>query len=999
MRTKLLLFTVVLILFFTGSVIAQGTTVKGVVISGEDLNPLAGVNIIVKNTLKGTTTDLDGVYLLEDVSPEDILVFMYVGFSDVEETVGDREEVNVRLTPQALSTEAIVVIGYGTQKRKEVTSAISSIDEGAFTHGAITDPQALLQGRIPGVHMTSSNGDLGAASVIQIRGGTSVSAGNSPLYVIDGVPIDNSSVMPEGVEISEGTMDNPMDLLNPQDIASIDVLKDASASAIYGARGGNGVILITTKEGQPGGLVLNYNGWASIKSQTEKLDFLNASEYKSFATQAGATPDMGDKTTDWQDEIVRDAFSQNHSISFSSGTENTSYLVSLGYLDEQGIVLNSERQRILVRLNLTHKMLDGKLRLGLRMNPSYIKRNNTPFNQVAGYYGGVFTNVYKMNPTQPVYNSDGSYFEYPGSTTIRNPVALVNEIKDETETMLIFANTTAEYDFIPELTWKINLGLNRTVVSRNTYQPTILPYAAAFGGRADVMNNTRQNVLFETTLNYRLDIDAGQRLEAWAGYTFQEFDNFQSAATGQDYVTDGWDYNNLAGGADFTVRPESWRDSNRLISFLGRATYSLHGKYLFNATVRQEGSSRFGEDNKWGTFPSASVGWRLSEESFMQGMGSLSDLKLRLSYGITGNQDIGNYRSLVILGPGANAVIGDEVKTGVASTQLANPDLKWEETTQTNLGIDFGFIENKISGSIDLYTKTTDDLLIEYAVPQPAVVETAIDNAGKVKNEGIEIMLNSINIASGDWFWKTSLNFTSNRNEVVSLGTREFIMTGQIGGAGLSDTQAQIVLPGEPLYTFFGPKFLGYDEDGAEILSNHPGNSMANSGPLNDGRFILGNARPDWTLGFTSITQWKKWDFRFFINWVYGNDILNNTAMEYQRPSNVFNGINLLSGAVDDVNNGMDPGATTAYSDRFIEDGSFIRLQNVTVGYSFDTAWFRTLRVYLSADNLFVLTDYTGYDPEVNTYAEMRGVSTMGMDYTNYPRARTFTVGLNIGIR
>ncbi len=999
MRTKLLLFTVVLILFFTGSVIAQGTTVKGVVISGEDLNPLAGVNIIVKNTLKGTTTDLDGVYLLEDVSSEDILVFMYVGFSDLEETVGDREEINVRLTPQAISTEAIVVIGYGTQTRKEVTSAISSIDEGAFTHGAITDPQALLQGRIAGVHMTSSSGDLGAASVIQIRGGTSVSAGNSPLYVIDGVPIDNSSVMPGGVEISEGTVDNPLDLLNPQDIASIDVLKDASAAAIYGARGGNGVILITTKEGQPGGLVLNYNGWASIKSQTTKLDFLNASEYKAFADQAGATPDMGNKTTDWQDEIVRDAFSQNHSISFSSGTENTSYLVSLGYLDEQGIVLNSERQRILVRLNLTHKMLDGKLRLGLRMNPSYIKRNNTPYNQVAGYYGGTFTNVYKMNPTQPVYNPDGSYFEYPGSTTIRNPVALVNEIKDESETMLIFANTTAEYDFIPELTFKINLGLNRTVASRNSYEPTILPYAAAFGGRAVVANNTRQNVLFETTLNYRLDIDAGQRLQAWAGYTFQEFDNFQTGATGQDYVTDSWYYNNLSGGADFTERPTSWRDSNRLISFLGRATYSLYGKYLFNAAVRQEGSSRFGEDNKWGTFPSASVGWRLSEESFMQGMGSLSDLKLRLSYGVTGNQDIGNYRSLVILGPGANAVIGDEVRTGVASTQLANPDLKWEETTQTNLGIDFGLLENKISGSIDLYTKTTDDLLIEFAVPQPAVVETAIDNAGKVKNEGIEIMLNSINIASGDWFWRTSLNFTSNKNEVVSLGTREYIITGRIGGAGLSDTQAQIVLPGEPLYTFFGPKFLGYDEDGAEILSNHPGNSLANSGPLNDGRFILGNARPDWTLGFTSITQWKKWDFRFNFNWVYGNDILNNTAMEYQRPSNVFTGINLLSGAVDDVNNGMDPGATTAFSDRFIEDGSFIRLQNVTVGYSFDTAWFRTLRVYLSADNLFVLTDYTGYDPEVNTYAEMRGVSTMGMDYTNYPRARTFTVGLNIGIR
>jgi iron complex outermembrane receptor protein len=832
-----------------------------------------------------------------------------------------------------------------------------------------------------------------------------VSASNEPLYVIDGVPIDNTSAMPEGItDITAGTRDNALSMLNPNDIASIDILKDASAAAIYGARGGNGVIQITTKKGQPGGLALSYDGYTSVSSQSKKLDFLTASEYRAFANQVGATPALGNYDTDWQDEIVRNAIAHSHSLSFSSGTFNTSYLVSLNYLNEEGIVLNSARERIAIRLNLNHNMLDGKLRLGLRLNPSYITRQNTPYNQTAGYFGGVFTNVYKMDPTQRVYLDDGSYWE-PDNPEIRNPVALLKEIADETETTRVFANATAEYDFLPGLTGKINVGLDNTDATRNQYLPTTLPFAAAFGGRAEISSNKRQNALFETTFNYKTDISDNHTLEAWAGYTFQEFENSGFGATGRDYVTNAWTYNNIAGGADFTIRPFSFRDKNRLISFLGRAIYNIEDKYLFQVAVREEGSSRFGEDNKWGFFPSASLGWRLSEESFMSDMGSLHDLKLRLSYGIAGNQDIGNYNSLVILGPGANYVIGDQILTGVSATQLANPDLKWEETTQIDFGIDFGFLDNRISGSIDLYDKTTKDLLLEIVVPQPAVVTTRIDNVGEVSNQGLEIALNTINKSAGDWFWRTSLNFATNKNEVTKLREPgDFIVTGTVSGAGLSDTQSQIVIPGEPTGTFFGPKFLGYDSEGNEILTIDPDElaklqAQGEAGPLNDGRFILGNARPDWTLGFTSMLQYKNWDFRVFVQAVVGNDILNNTAMEYQRPSNVFNGINLLQGAVDDVADGMGADKTTGWSDRFIEDGSFVRLQNVTLGYTFNSDFFRSLRVYLSADNLFVITGYTGYDPEVNTFAEMGGVHTLGIDYTNYPRARAFTLGLNIGLK
>lgn len=998
MRAKVFLIILTASLFFVGQVIGQGHRVTGRVINREARAPLLGVNIVVKNTEMGTTTDNDGRYVLEKVSPKDTLVFLYIGYQREEVSVGDRKVIDIIMTPQAVAGEEVVVVGYGTQIRKNITSSISSLDEHAFTRGAISDPQTLLQARIPGVLVTQSNGDVGAAPLIRIRGGTSVSAGNEPLIVIDGVPIDNSSTLPDiNVDVISGTRDNVLSMLNPDDIASIDVLKDASAAAIYGARGGNGVILITTKQGRPGGYTLTYDGYTSTASQSKKLDLLTAQEYKTFAAKVGANPTMGTANTDWQDAIVRTAISQNHNLSFSSGTENASYRVSLNYLDEKGIVLGSGRQRISGRLNISQKALDGKLRLALRLNPTFIKRRNTPYQQTGGFEGGLFTNVYKMNPTRPVYSSNGSFFE-EANPGIRNPVALLKNIKDNARTMRIFANATAEYDLTPGLIGKINLGLDRTDASRNAYQPRSLPYAAAFGGRADARSNARQNVLFESTLNYRKHISGSQSLEAWAGYTFQEFENSRFGATARDFVTDSWSYNNLGGGADFTIRPFSFREKNRLISLLGRVNYSLMNKYLLSVILRREGSSRFGSGKKWGTFPSASVGWRLSDEAFMQNISKLSDLKLRLSYGITGNQDIGNYRSLVILGPGSNAVIGDKVLTGVSATQLANPNLKWEQTSQINFGIDFGFISDRISGSIDLYKKTTTDLLLEFAVPQPAVVSTRLDNAGELSNKGIEISLNTINMSSGYLFWRSSLNFSTYKNEVISLEKRDYIMTGRVSGAGLSGTQAQIILPGQPVGTFFGPKFLGYNADGKERLSTDVGEDLSTGGPLGDGRFILGNAQPDFTMGFSNMIKYKKWDFRLYIQVVQGFEILNNTRMEYQRPSNVFNGINLFAGALDDVAAGMDPEATTDFSDRFIENGSFIRLQNVTVGYTFDTQWVRNLRLYMSADNLFVLTNYSGYDPEVNTFAAQGGVATLGIDYTNYPRARIFTLGVNIGL-
>jgi iron complex outermembrane receptor protein len=959
-----------------GQVIAQTGVVSGTVSSADDGSMLVGVNIVVKNTDTGTTTNENGAFVLEGVSANDVLVLSYIGYETAEVAVSGRAIIEVTLVSTVIAGEDVVVIGYGTQSRRDVTGAISSLKEGSFTKGTNTDLQSLLQARAPGVVITANNGDIGSEPRIRIRGGTSINASNNPIIVVDGVPINNSSALPGGFTTgagagADGTMDNPLGMLNPDDIASIDILKDAASSAIYGARGGNGVILITTKEGRPGELSLTYSASTSSSSITKKLDLMDAAGFKSYASSIGVDIEDGGANTDWQDEILRSAVSTNHNISFSAGTQQTQYRASISYLDQQGILLNSERQRISTRLNVRHTMLDNKLKLGLKVSPSFSNRNNTPYNQRAGYFGGVFTNVLKFNPTYPVKNADGSYYEY-ATTTIRNPVALLNEISDVGENLRVLTSATAEYELISGLNAKVTLGLDRESYNRNIYEPNSLPYAASIGGQASVQNTQRKNDHFNTTLNY-----SNSSLNVLAGYEFQEFTNSGFGATTKGFVTDAWLYNNMGGATDFTTAPYSFKNQNRLVSFFGRVAYSMGGKLNVMATLRREGSSRFGDDNKWGVFPSASVGFRVTD-----------DIKLRASYGVAGNQEIGNYRSLVTLGSGANAVIGGQLLSGVAANQLANPDLKWETTSDINFGVDFALMDNKITGSVDMYSKTTEDMLVEVNVPQPAVVTTKLDNVGSVENSGLEFFINSVNMSTKDMSWNTSFNFSTNKNNVVSLGKDvEYIVTGQVGGAGLSGVQAAIIKPGEAFGTFFGYELSGYDADGQEILST-------DGGPLGDGRRILGSPHPDYTFGMTNQINFGNIDFSFYIWSVQGNEILNNTRLEYQRPSNPFNNINLFSETADDVNNGLGSEAAVALTDKFIEDGSFIRLQNVTIGYTLKTGQFKNLRFYLSADNLITLTDYSGFDPEVSTISGL----AEGIDYTNYPKAKTISFGINVGL-
>ncbi len=986
MRIKIVPVSLAFGLLFIGPLAGQDHDVSGSVTSSATGEPLIGVNITVQNTNLGTITDGAGRYELFDISPQAVIVFDYIGFTAQQVTVGDQRVIDVALVPEALIGEDIVVIGYGSQSRRDVSSAISSLKSEDFTQGANASLQSLLQARAAGVIVTANDGNIGSEMKIRIRGGSSINASNNPMIVIDGVPISNSSANPGGFgtgggNTRNGTQDNPLGMINPDDIASIDILKDAASSAIYGARGGNGVILITTKEGRPGDISLTYSGSTSSSTIIKKLDLMSASQYLSYANSIVSLigkdtsgvdiyggPKDGGADTDWQDAVLQTGISQSHNISFGAGTQATQYRASIGYLDQEGILLNSKYNRISARLNVRHSMLDGKLKLGLKLSPSLVTRDNTPYFQRAGFEGLVFTNVMKMNPTYPVYNADGTYYEYP-TTGIRNPVAILNEISLIGENLRILSSVYAEYELIQGLRIRTTVALDAESYSLNGYEPNTLPYSAAVGGRATVENNQRRNLYFTSTLNYHADM-GNSNIDALAGYEFQEFTNSGFGATTKNYVTDSWLSNNLGGGADFTSAPYSYKNVNRLVSFFGRVAYNMGGRINVMGTIRQEGSSRFGEKNKWGLFPSASVGFFVTD-----------DTKIRASWGVTGNQEIGNYRSLVTLGSGANAVIGGTLLSGVSANQLANPELKWETTSDMNLGVDFSLLDNKITGTIDLYSKTTTDMLVEVNVPQPAVVTTKLDNVGSVENKGIEILLNAPIMSTGDLSWNASFNFTSNRNKVISLGKDvDFIITGAIGGAGLSNVFTSIIIPDEPFASFYGFRFLGYDADGQETLSAE--------------REILGSPFPDYTFGITNTINYRNIDFSFYIWSVQGNEILNNTRLEYQRPSNPTNDINLFIETSDDVDNGMDPSAAVAYTDRFIEDGSFIRLQNVTLGYRLNTARFKNLRLYVSADNLITLTDYSGYDPEVST---IMGLSE-GVDYTSYPKAKTISFGINLGL-
>ncbi|OLB08351.1 MAG: hypothetical protein AUH06_02960 [Gemmatimonadetes bacterium 13_2_20CM_69_27] len=1051
---------------------AQDSTgaVTGKVVDATTQQALPSVEVAIAGSPHRMLTHIDGSFLLSGI-PAGIhrLRATRIGYSpqlqDVTITPGGTVTANITLTQAAAILEAVVVTGYGTQRREAITGSVSTIDGNSANVGVVDNVNNMVQGRAAGVTIIQNNGEPGAGAQVRIRGGTSISASNEPLYVIDGVPINNVPTEPGGFGVGgEPPLPrSPLNLINPSDIGSITILKDAAATAIYGSRAANGVVLIETKKGSTSsGAGVEYDGYVAMASASNHLDVLNGDQYGQFvngqvsvwrsdSTSTCASrptlcsnqtvfkdsvagklgglspshlaalgqlvkigPNPGDTTrimynTNWENEVSRTAVTHNHNLSFAGGGEDTRYRASLNFMNQEGIAISNGFQRVQGRLNATHNAFDNRLRLGLNVTTSHTKNDYITFESTAGFEGGVFQNVAIFNPTQPVRVVDPAsgltnYYELLGQTSVRNPVALANQITDIGQTTRTLGNATAELDLVPGLTAQVNVGVDRSDGFRNIYLPKASPVGAQYNGLARQSSLDNTTVTLQTLLTLRRQLGDIHSLDVVGGYEFSKFNTGNLTTQGQGYVTDALLFNNP--GAAQTITDFSGRDLSRQVAFFGRANYGLKDRYFLTGVLRYDGSSRFAVGHKWALFPAVSGSWRISEENFLRDRG-FSELRLRAGYGLQGNPGVPPYSSLLTLSPdpGARYPFGGVPVSGVIPTRDANPTLKWEQTAQFNVALDYGFLNNRVSGSVEYYVKNTSDLLLQVSNAQPAFAEQRLANVGKVRNKGLEISIDALALSRPNFTWRAGLVFAAERNRVVDLGPFSSIATGTVSGQGQSNVDAQRILPGQPIGTFFGPRFLRVNAAGQQVFACVAASAGCVNGetlkPTANDYTIIGNANPDFTLGLHSQVNWGKFDLSFLIRAAVGQDVFNNTALVFGTKSDALQDKNFLLSALTDPTGIHEP---AIYSSRWVEGASFVRLQNLTVEYRLDVPFLsgsaRSARLYVSADNLFVLTGYSGLDPEVSNLASglnpSAGLQARSIDYLSYPRPRTITGGLRL---
>ena len=986
--------------FYSFSLLAQSKNVTGKVIDQESQQPLANVSIAVKGAGTAVVSDNAGAFSIQAPSNESILEFTSVGYAPKEIRIGTQTSITVEMAKVNKQLEDVVVVGYGTQRRKDVTGSVTSLRPEDFNKGVVTTPQQLLQGRAPGVNVTANSGRPGGASAIRIRGGTSISAGNEPLYVIDGVPLvlnnnRQTTIGQVSLPIFNQEAVNPLNSINPADIASMEILKDASATAIYGSRGANGVIIITTKKGQRGRSSTTYDTYAGVSKVAKKYDVLSADGYRQFMKDNNIT-NFTDKgaNTNWQDQIYRTAFSNNHNLSVSGGSENTTYRASVGYTSQQGIIISSGLKNFNGRMNVTHRAIDNKLLIEMNLSGAQVEEDNAAISSDQGGEGGnMFKDAIRFNPTYPVYDSTGKFSQI--NAFIVNPVSYAAQIEDLRTTRRNLGNISATYNIFKPLSVNVNLGYSYEGQTGKAYVPRANPLGNSFGGLANLQESKEWSKLMEVTGRYEKQINDHHFINLIAGYSYQDFTDEGSRIRVSNFISDEFRYNNIGAGATRDAI-SSYKEESQLISFYGRLNYNFSDRYLLTLTVRRDGSSKFGLNNKWGVFPSGSLAWRISNERFFPKDGFVSDMKLRVSYGKTGNQEIPNLASQPTLGPSAtNFVIGGTAITATVPERYANPDLKWEETAQADVGLDFQFLQNRIYGSLDLYRKNTTDLLLSFAIPSPSVVTTQLANVGEVENKGVEFAVGSRIINGENFGWKVDFNLAANRNKVLSLSSSiwstKIIRNYTVSGFGFSAVNSQAIIPGQPLGTFYGPKFTGLVNGVQQFEDIDKSGAFSAASDVT----IIGNSQPNYTFGVGNTFYYKRLDLSFFIRGVQGSDVFNNTALDAQRIQ-ILPGQNILAAALKD---GIKYGQSAVYSSKWIEDGSFVRLDNLTLGYNINIGKANILknaRVYFTGQNLFLLTKYTGLDPEVVSSVPGTGESPRGIDFFSYPRARTLMIGASV---
>ena len=967
---------------------AQASTgaITGRVIDTTSQQPLSGVRIHVAGTDRSTLTVEDGSFLLGGV-PAGIQqvrasrIGYVVQQQQVTVTAGATASVEFALNPHALMLDAVVATGYGTQSRRDATGSVVAITEQDFNRGVISSPEQLLHGRMAGVQVTMASGEPGAGANIRIRGTSSVRAGNQPLFVVDGVPLAGGPAEPGGPDYGAGTQSprNPLAFLNADDIENISVLKDASAAAIYGSRGSNGVVLITTKRGTTGPS-MTVSSSMSVSSVAKRLDLLSAAEYVSAGQAAGADPSVINfgAATDWQDQIFRTAVTQDHYLSYAERTATGAYHISLGYSDEKGVIQKSSLDRLTARINADRRLLDDRLKFQLSLTGSRINDTYAPVGNTAGFEGNLLGAALQANPTRPVFNPDGSYFQ---AGDWRNPMAMLAFVDDKAETSRILGSLRTSFDLTSWLSYNLNLGYENTESVRRTGLDSALSASSGFSflaptnGRAEINNLYNKSGLIEHTLNLRRSVGGGG-IEALAGFSYQRFETrgdwlrAEYFTTNQIPVVDNVDGVNNEAHKAFTAA--SNRNVDELQSYFGRVNYNYRDRYFVTGNFRVDGSTKFGRNNRYGYFPSLAFAWRLSNENFFGGLrDKFRDLRLRAGWGKTGNQEFESGVSLALFRTNNDG--------SLTQVNNPNPNIKWEETTQRGVGLDYELSSGRVGGSFDYFNKTTTNLIFRTDYAQPAAVDYQwVNLPGDVVNKGAEIAVYALPVRSSRLSWRVDYNMSFLHNVVRNLGTS--VNTGQINGQGLSGAYAQRIADGQPLYAFYMRKFVGFDANGLGIYAN------------NEQLSFIGSPIPKMTLGLTNTLTFGKLDFSAFLEGAFGFQIYNNTANAIFLKGNLRNGRNVTT---DIAASAESPNNFGEASTRFLEDGDYVRLSNLTIGYDVPVGRLlrgvRNMRIAVTGQNLLVITKYSGYDPEVNTDKSINGVPSLGIDYTAFPRPRTFT--------
>ena len=966
------------------STAAMAQSQKSGVIKDANGEPLIGVTVLEQGTSNGTVTDVNGRYTLKTTKPNAKLKVSYIGYESKIITPGQ----SVTLSANDATLNEVVVVGYGTMRRKDVTSSITTVNAKDLDKGVYTDPAQMLQGKVAGL-VISSTGDPNGSSSITLRGSSSLREGEAmqPYYVIDGIP---------GMDIS---------MVAPDDIESIDVLRDATATAIYGSKAANGVIIITTKKGAEGKTNVSYNGYVAFDNALKTLDMASAAELRA----SGEVVEDEGANTDWQDEVLRTGVSHNHNLSISGGNKQTKYIASLNYIDHDGVIRGTEMNRVNGRALITTKVLKDRLTLSAGINAMRGVHKGVPVGQRGE---SVIDAMNYYSPTNPVRNEDGSWFKSDIGSQNYNPLSMINEDSNEFEWRRMQYIGKASLDIIDGLVLNANYSYNNKQRVYSYYNSSLsqLPYGGT-KGKAHRDTRMGHDQTFETYLNYDLTLAKVHKLSLMAGYSWEErVNNDGFGVSVYNFYNDQLGFKNLAYG-NF-INGMSDVDSGveeivRNISFYGRANYSYDGKYLLQATVRRDGSSVFGANNRWGTFPSVSAAWNIAEESFMKD-GIFDQLKLRAGYGVSGNAlGFGAYSAYTLFGlnSGSSFTYNGVTYSKIEATQNGNKDLKWETTKMFNVGVDFAFLDSRLSGSIEFYSKKTSDLIWSYDVSTNIYPVGSMNaNVGDITNTGIELTINAVPVKTKDFTWQTTVNLAHNKNKVDKLSNKKFSVDYKdwgdpnIGGIS-SNGEVERIKEGESLGTFWTYEWAGYNDHGQSTYYVHDATTGERTGevtttPEKKDKTKVGCALPKVTYGWNNTLTYKKWALTAFFQGNIGNKIMNATRAHYSNKALLSAGKNVLADALKDKYFTSD---NTYYypSDRYLENGSFFRLSTLSLAYTFDNldGWLKSVQVYGTAKNVFTITGYKGLDPDINL-----GGLEPGLDKreTFYPHTRSFILGVKV---